>query len=398
MAISFYHNHYGMLDAWSRRMNESPWRFNQFSAPDGWRNKKDTRKGVYQQRHRESLAEQLGKSFELCAKILGYFPKPIYVENEIIDLTDGVPWNQQAICVPRRHLIRIGKKKVETLSEPTVVAQTLANGIPGYKVTFSLTSEPDDFTVSSMIQSYGVSLTSGANPDRMRVSELMPIVKVSGDDYLYEFYLPAWNLVNIKERFNGLIGMPDSELGYDDDGVNGADWSSADSPVVDKSRLTFFKLSNELDGAVNLLSLPPSDSSESGVVRTPVSARITDSEMGHFTLYGSGVSFANAPYAVEVSYLSGLNLQGTGGMHSGIERAIIALANIAISDVTIPASSLASETYTKDREEITKNEGDRFYLPGQLANPLGFKHGHATAWGFLRGMADLSYGSLSRWI
>ena len=101
---------------------------------------------------------------------------------------------------------------------------------------------------------------------------------------------------------------------------------------------------------------------------------------------------------MKVSYLSGLELQDNGEMHSGIERAIFALANIGISDVTLPLSKNAEMIYNDDRENISKNDNDRFYVPSELSNPLGFKRGHALAWGCLRDLADRRYSSVSRWL
>lgn len=406
MAVSVYHNHYGLLDRWPVRMQESYWRFNQFNPPVGWGESRRTSASVFTQAHREALAQQIGKEFERVSAILGYFPKPTYVQDEIIRFKPrpGGVWWGIPIKVPRRNLIAFGRPGVGDPIEPTYSPKTLNDGIPGYEVTVTHTEKPSDFTVRGMAKLYNFSLaSSNASVDlndvnqreRNRVTPFMPRVEKSGEEYIYKFIIPAWNLTNVEKRLLNLVRLtPANEAGltYDD-----GSWG-IESDIVNDGSIEVVRNTTE-EPTVKLLMCPNSNSSDESHREVEVKAEITDGKRGHFSLYGTDPDRTGyTPYAVKVSYLSGLELQDNGEMHSGIERAIFALANIGISDVTLPLSKNAEMIYNDDRENISKNDNDRFYVPSELSNPLGFKRGHALAWGCLRDLADRRYSSVSRWL
>ena len=432
MAISFYHNHYHLLDRWPVRMGESPWFFNQFKLPSvatGQENQDDpdlvystsgSRPRVWFQTDREFLAEALNNAFEQATELLGYFPQPTFVENELINIDCNRPWWEQEITLPRRKLIRIGSVSYRSTDiEVDYVKINLAKSrrVPGYGVGVCLPEgiDAEKISVPQLKNKFHFALTGSDSVNEvgmddkqsLLLTQVNPFIRkgnmattsllvsdtltcTAEGDYQYWFIIPAWELVNHNERFNDeQFGITDSEaLEFSNN-----DWGDEGAPVLDEDSIEFTRRNLNNNDTVKLLFRPNSQNDSAKPVKVSVEVTIADYEKSKIWLKYKNVNLTNVypePYAIEITYESGEAYQPNGDMNSQLERGIIALANASIN-VNLPVSNLANKLYDEHRSPIYDQER-RVKNPNFL-NPLGEKIGHAIAWQLLLPKADLIKGT-----
>ena len=424
MAISFYHNHYDLLDRWPVRMGENQFYFNQFkqpSIPESEIGEDDpalthsitgTRSRVWHQCDREPIAEALGSSFERVSELLGYFPKPTFVFDKIIKL-DRRPWWNQEITLPHRYLIRVGNTSFESRSVETAYAQVrfLQNQqIPGY---FSGICLPDDVDVDTVnigelkdrfnfsLTGEGTTYQTGVSDrESLRLTQVHPFIRkgdlssdifhgislscTGSDDYKYLFNIPIVMMGKSSDRFNELQnGVLNSPLEF-----SNADWGEDNSPVLNDSSIELTERKVDSTDAIRLLFRPTGQNDSAKPVKVSVEGTITDYNKSKLWLKDKHFNVSNVyenPYAIQISYESGLAYQTDGNMNQHLEMAIITLANAEIA-VNLPVSDSASRIYNEHRTPIY-DENRNVKNPNFL-NPLGDRIGHARAWDLILPKAD----------
>ena len=461
MALSFYHNHRNLLDRWAVRMGENEWFFNQFKIPTisatgseevNGHSTVGTRYGLYYQVHREEIAEALGQAYDDVAELLGYYPRPTFIKDEVINLRRRRVWWDQDIVLKRRYIKRVGtytynsaeythydpsdKPATESDIASTLYWQQIklrsgsetvsARQVPGYRMAFVL-PEGAPISIPELKEKYLVSLT-GENPDNigkyqfgsnakemLALPQMAPYIKKRDEDnpifldeedtdintdthippgtgYVYLFTVPAWNLVNTKKRLEELVtGNTSAEncINYTQvDPPDTAVWGATGVDILNSAAIELSEREVEETGAVHLLSLPDNTSSRSDVVKTPVKAIILDEDKSRIRLKYEQLSNINQPYAISISYKSGLDLHRDGEMDPVLEQAIVILANTRLTTRhgSFPVSNRPSDRFHNQRQSIFDDRG-RIRDP-QLRNPLGNMRGHSEVWRMILAKAD----------
>ena len=375
-------------------MGEDLWFFNGFKKPSVDANgnirhsTSNSKYGVYQQRHREEIAEALGAAFKFVAELLGYFPRPVFVENEIIHLKKRAWWDQE-ITLPRRKLIRFAKPSYEERpgSVGNIKLELSANNkIPGYRVQIQVPSGKSVRDIKSsifftLLQDTNIRFT-GDYEESLFLTQIEPYIEfIGGTNYYYRVRIPAWELANQDDLFENLSQNSEETLEYTHN------WGSGQS-IVSFSSIDILDRTFDAEDSVQLLSRPTNLSSSNEVIKTSVKPIITDYEKGKFWLKHQDTYDLNAypPYAINISYESGLDYQEDGEMDPVLEMAIITLANTMIQTREIPVSNHADTRYYNHRTSILTEKG-RLKGPS-FANPLGDMQGHSAAWKSILPRAD----------
>lgn len=415
MAISFQYNHHNLLNRWAMRMGENPWRFNQFEVPDFAPQpaQKTRRPTPYLQKHREELAQALESAFDVVKYYLGYFPKPTFTKDVVLTIKDDEPWWGQTFKIPERHLIQFGKAKYTASSITPDYTQRQSvdsngNRPPGYQVSLTLPENlaSEDRTILKLQDKYRFFLQppsqyqiSSPTWENMLLTQMFATLTDNNGVYTYSFIVPAWDLVNYEGRWEDWVGGTlDKCLDYYDDGYDDGDetwnWGDRDNPVADESAISLKEFSIDGTDAVKLLSAPGSSQTGATVIETPVEPIITNHRTGAFKLKQKAITGSyTEPYAIKVSYLSGLSLMTNSLMDPRIERAIFALANTYIGANTLPVSYDAAAVYEADQEKIYDSE---FRVDQAYVNPLGLHKAHIEVWKILSEKADRITGAVYR--
>lgn len=430
MAISFYYKHYHLLDRWPVRMGENQYYFNQFkqpSVPDDQVGSSDpdlehstigVRLRVWHQVDREPLAEALGGSFERVTELIGYFPQPTFIKNEIIKLDPKRPWWNQEITLPRRKLIRVGElnyNETDIEVDYAEIELLRKRQIPGYRVGICL---PDDIDIDTidigeLKDRFHLSLTGQetsyevgvTDRDVLLLTQVNPFIRegnvgsillpslslscTSANEFQYLFNIPIWEMVSHDNMFSQLQhGAIDFPFEFSND-----NWGDLTSPNANDDAIEFTEREINEEDAVQLLFRPTGANSSANLVKASVEATITDYENSKIWLKEKHLNINNVyepPYAIKISYESGLAYQVDGNMNAQLEMAIIALANAGIS-VKLPVSEQASSLYDEHRTPIYDEK--RNVKNPNFLNPLGDRIGHSRAWDLILPKADRIKGT-----
>ena len=255
-------------------MTENPWRFNGFEDPptlekrekEGTTNpyRTATRKGVWQQRHRETIAEAIDVIYTSMENYLGYAPRPTWEESITIPLSRQIrqgssQWFNSNIYIPqKRHLIRFGRPVYKEYENKGVTDSDLKYGLKrdttwgneeeqknhsyykimhkdpaGVEVSIRIDESDGEFThypprLADLRERYhcfiGLQTDQQVNVLNTESRELernYEIIKViSGTAaakdriFRYEFSIPAWDMNNIQTLWENYL--LDTDIIYDD--------------------------------------------------------------------------------------------------------------------------------------------------------------------------------------
>lgn len=410
MAVSFYYDHYGLLNRYPIRMLESPWRFNGFVDTIN-PNRVKARKGVWQQRHRESLAESISISYNEMADYLGYNPSPKWSVDEIIPFrkTRGFQPSREVITLPKRRLIQFGKPTYNIVPTARVEKSKEKNPL---SILIKIKLESSDIESLSYLRNkyysfLRVSPTDNVSIENRRLSHNFERIIEESGKTKYAFNIPAWEmnvLENLWDRY-----LQDKDVSYNEIPERES-WGNDGVGVEDEDSIEIRQLTVNNNQSVVLLRHPSTYStSEVSLQEVESTPYIVDGEKGKFGLLWDNpgtpdpLSLPNY-YGIKVSYQSGHDLNNQGLMDGDIERAIFMLANNNLPFETIPPTSnpeklpfadRASEIFQQDRERIWKEE---YQVDVRYLNPLGLHYGHFMAWKTIQRKADKVKSSLSNWL
>ena len=411
-------------------MGENPYFFNQFKIPfigDDQIGEEEpvfshttsgARLRTWHQVDRENIAEALGGAFEKTTELLGYYPQPTFIEDEIIRLDPKRPWWNQEITLPRRKLIRIGQ--ISYLATDIEVAYAEINlirrrQIPGYRVGLCLPDDidVDTITIGELKDRFHFSLTGQetsfevgvTDRDVLLLTQVNPFIRegsatltllpqlslscMNEGEFQYLFNIPIVEMVDHDQRFSDFQhGIIENSLEFSNE-----DWGVGGSPNASDDAIEFTERFIDAENAIQLLFRPTGANSSAAPVKVPVEATITDYENSKLWLKEKNLNVSNVyepPYAIKISYESGLNYQADGNMNSQLELAIISLANADVS-VTLPVSENASMLYNEHRTPIYDEK--RNVKNPNFLNPLGDRIGHSRAWDLILSKADRIKGT-----
>ena len=353
---------YDLLHRWQIRMQEDAWNFNQILNSDI-----DSFEGVYLQNEREMIGHGITEAFEIVASHLGYSPKPVYVVDRQIALKSGVSFYRQGLTLHTRHLQGFGIRAttlIEAGASFTASDSEEGDGIND-TATFTITT---DVTASEIQLFYTVS--DGA-PSVAHRQWRIPTVSVSTSS----------GTATIVVRRANLTAPVLWDDPYADGGRNGGDIGNASTDIV--TSVDVYRVYTSTTSAVRLLSKPIVNG-QTTVDETAVDAIITDPNHSEFYL-SDDASPPAIPYAIRVSYLAGLGLELTGEMNTGLEKAIVRLANIESGAITTPMSSGTEYIWNNDTKLMFAND---YEAPEEYKNPLGLQRAHIESWLTIKRLSD----------
>ena len=419
MPISFAVDSHGLLKRWQVRFQEDPFTFNQVTSPGDGAPFPDGHLTVYVQEDRERLAQAIHNAFNIMAFWLGYFPKPMWVEDEVIDFSSNDYWYDQRLRLDKAWLDDFGKRRqipltVSSVSKGKKTGATYQDYPKQYRNAGNMEVSPDDLATIS------ITLDKDMTVDELADLHLFfnPAATVSGDRVFFSHfqdYDPRLEIIPLGAAQGTDWGMGDDlDLAVDiADIVNPKLWQrpyagqdrymyspfdKEDDPISyfaeagDANKFLACRDEMDKESAVTLLSLPSSGDS-AAPVETPGEAIIENKESSEFRVrVKAGHSPPSDPYAVRVSYRSGLPLQH-GQMDPELELALFRLVNANTVFRDLHLNNRPGKTFPRDWEEMFEDTDAFAYMTLPIA-ALGTKRGHYEAFTVIQRRADPNKGNV----
>jgi len=133
MAVSLT-NSYKLLNAWQRVMGEEPWHWNQCSGNGVPRRENAP---VYLQPARDDIARSLYEAVQAWVGYSLYYPRPVYITEELVPLGGGHPYQKQLLTTTWKHLVAFGSRGTTVIQSG---ACTCVSSMSGLKVSIMLKS------------------------------------------------------------------------------------------------------------------------------------------------------------------------------------------------------------------------------------------------------------------
>lgn len=367
MAISKQYQTYGLLNRWQDVLNVNVWHFNQIAGA-GAPYVGDNCTEVWVQPEREHVARALSNSVNKMATALGFWPRPVYLE-ERIPLGRGWPYQLQYLQTRYGKLIEFGQRATTAISS-------------GATVTYS---DDDGDTVNDLAT---ITVTSGASTDEIKVFfrtadgapsaahelwEIAPLTlsqsggttTITGPRAYFVKPTTIWN----RPRD---ISDPNTLEKNDGDTSDPNDFVTA----VDVYRV-YTDTTTPLQVYGDPIFTQTSDLGSS--LATTGVARIVNAELG---LFEARVSCSSCPeHAIEgvrVYYKAGQALE-YGHMEAELEEACIRLANTLMPVQPITLCDMTWQMWDTDRQSL-KVDNMVITQEKDLGNPFGLKQGQVAAW------------------
>ncbi len=304
----------GLLNRWPIEMYEDIWRYNQILGT-GVRKTSQCQNVPYIQSERELIAASLHDALQTTAEYLGYYPAPMWIEDEIVTIDSERNWNGQTLSTAFGHLIAFGRRAT-SLIEPDVSITYTDRDSDGINETAVITVNNVGSIAAGEIQVF-VREIDGApiaadelwQIDNLRVVKSGSTATITGPRALFVKPATIWAReyeTNAPyERFAGSTSATGDFLAEVDVYRVYADATNAVELLLDAAQV----------GAANAV--------------VPVTTDIRNAEMGDFAVYSANGQSAplSRPRNVRVSYRAGYKLRPEGSMDKQLALAITRYAN-----------------------------------------------------------------------
>ena len=357
MAISTVAEHFKLLNRWPVQMDVSPFRFNQVAGNGVQIVPGQDPVFAYIQYERDMLARALHSAVEQSVPYLGYYPRPVWVENELIPLESGKQWNYQFITAKYGHIQQFGSRAVTAIEAGAAVVYTDENGDDideTASITVTTAVDVDEIQVFFRVAD---GASSPANADY----EIEPLnVTDNGDGTV--------TLTGHRSLFVGpaLWDTPFTSPDYRT--RNTADVNDADNFVA---LVDVYRVYADTTGAVVAIT---------GTTEVAVTPTLRDSRIGTFRV-STLTTAPTRPNAVRVSYQAGLPLVN-GHMHSVLELALIRFANTLVPYEPGDAHVIFHNLFARDMQALPGDlrSAVDFWSPPQFGLRVGAYEAWKTIW------------------
>lgn len=353
-----------MLNHWQRLMQENIWRYNQVQGTGVPR---DEEHKAYLQPNRDEVALALNNAVSKVVDVLEYYPRPVWITEEIIPLRRSHPYQFQTLQTRYKHLIEFGSRGTTLISA-------------GAAVTYS---DTDSDGVNDLA-TIGPIATSVTDPNEIQIFSRTADGAPNAADELYEIEpttvtISGGNVTITAHR--ALFVKPSTiwAVPYTFDAGNldtphYADIAAAGDFVTS---VDVYRVYNDTTNAVQLVSDDYLYNCGSTTTSTlsAAGARITNPRLGIFEVRPSACGCNGFPESVKVNYRAGLALV-RGAVDPTLAEAIIRFANTHFGQQPIALADRVQEKWIYDRSAEDRD----LLTPDVIHNPFGIQRGAIFAW------------------
>lgn len=355
---------YKLLNHWQRLMQENIWRYNQVQGTGVPR---DEEHKAYLQPNRDEVALALNNAVSKVVDILGYYPRPVWVTDEIIPLHWSDPYQLQTLQTRYKHLIEFGSRGTTLIAASSAVTYSDSDG-DSVDDLATITVPTGGLTDVSEIQIFSRT-ADGAPNDADELWEIEPTtVKIVG----LNFVITAHRALFVKP--STIWAVPYTFDAGNLDTPHYADIALAADFVTS---VDVYRVYNDTTNAVQLQSdgIWTDCNSATTTTLSAAGARITNPRLGIFEVRPTACGCNGFVESVKVNYRAGLALV-RGAVDPTLAEAIIRFANTHFGQPPCKLSDRVMEKWTYDREP------EDALLTGQpvIDNPFGLQRGAIFAW------------------
>lgn len=355
---------YKLLNHWQRLMQENVWRYNQVQGTGVARNYPAT---SYLQPNRDEVALALNNAISKIVDILGYYPRPTWITEEVIPLHWSSPYQLQTLQTRYKHLIEFGSRGTTLISASQAVVYTDGDG-DGVNDTATITIATT-VTDTAEVQIF-FRVADGAPAAADELWEIEPTtVSISGGVAT----ITASRALFVKP--STIWAVPYTFDAGNLDTPHYADIGQAADFVT---TVDVYRVYNDTTNAVQLQSDDIWTNCDCSSVTTTLSAagaRITNKRLGIFEVRPTACGCSGFVESVKVNYRAGLALV-RGAVDPTLAEAIIRFANTHFGQPPCDLSERVREKWTYDRDA----EDRELLTPEVIHNPFGIQRGSIFAW------------------
>lgn len=354
-----------MLNQWAKIMGENVWRYNQVQGTGVPR---DEEHKAYLQPNRDEVALALNNAINKIVDELGYYPRPVWVTDEIIPLRRSEPYQLQTLMTRYKHLIEFGSRATTVIAANQAVVYSDSDS-DGVNDTATITVAAGGLTDTSEVQIF-FRTADGAPNAADELWEIEPTtVTLTGGN----FVIVAHRAQFVKP--STIWAVPYTFDAGNLDTPHYADIAQAGDFVT---QVDVYRVYNDTTNAVQLVSddyIDNCDCTATGTTYSGAGARITNPRLGVFEVRPSACGCNRSYEAVKVNYRAGLGLV-RGAIDPTLAEAIIRFANTHFGQPPCKLSERVHEKWTYDRDP----EGRDLLTPDIIHNPFGIQRGAIFAW------------------
>jgi len=355
---------YKFLNHWQRLMQENIWRYNQVQGTGVPRDEEHV---AYLQPHRDEVALALDNAVSKIVDYLGYYPRPVWVTNEIIPLHWSNPYQLQTLQTRYKHLIEFGSRGTTLIgaSQPVVYSDSDGDGVNDTATITIATTVTDTSEVQIFFR-----VADGAPAAADELWEIEPTtVSISGGSAT----IVASRALFVKP--STIWAVPYTFDAGNLDTPHYADIALAADFVTS---VDVYRVYNDTTNAVQLVSDDIYINCDCGSITSTVSAagaRITNKRLGIFEVRPTACGCNGFVESVKVNYRAGLALV-RGATDPTLAEAIIRFANTHFGQQPIGLSNRVNEKWMYDRSAEDRD----LLTPDVIHNPFGIQRGSVFAW------------------
>jgi len=360
-----------LLNGWARRMNVPIWHYNQVTGAGVNAPLSTPRQDVWVQDEREYVAEGLSTAIALAVPHLGYWPRPVYLEDTLRLSPQTHHWFL-GLRLNYGYIQALGGR-ADTLIAPSATV-VYTPGTPDQQSIATITVPVASGVLASELRVYFRAADRPANfvasvsevDDRWWIDPLT--VTISGGvatirGHRALFVNPA------------IWAEPYNAPNYNASAKNRADTGDSADFV---SAVAVYRVRPDPAGAVTFLSEPHPDCGPvgaSGYIETPGTAWIEQADIGTIGARVVG-HCAHHPQFVRVKYLAGLPTIN-GEIERDLQTALVRLANCEMPQEPTAWSDERLQIWQKDTLIGAINDAR---TPAEGDSPFGPRLGQVAAW------------------
>src|SRR5678815_144701 len=107
-----------LLNQWAKTMQENIWRYN---GVQGTGVPRDEEHVAYLQPQRDEVALDLNNAISKIVDVLEYYPRPVWITEEVIPLRNSSPYTLQTLQTRYKHLVEFGSRGTTLISAGAAV-------------------------------------------------------------------------------------------------------------------------------------------------------------------------------------------------------------------------------------------------------------------------------------
>ncbi len=365
MAVSYDIPTLKMLNHWQRLMQENIWRYNQVQGTGVPRDEEHV---AYLQPNRDEVALALNNSISKIVDVLEYYPRPVWVTEEVIPLRYSDPYQLQTLQTRYKHLIEFGSRATSVIQAGAAVTYT-ASVVGGAVDTATVTVAAGSLTDTSEIQAF-FQVADGAPNAADELFEVEPTtVTLTGGNFVITFHRA------LAVKPSSIWAVPYTFDAGNLDTPHYADIALAADFVTN---VDVYRVYNDTTNAVQLVSddyIDNCDCTATTSTNSAAGARITDKRLGVFEVRAAACGCNRSYEAVKINYRAGLALV-RNAVDPTLAEAIIRFANTHFGQPLLPLSERVREKWTYDRDPELRD----LLTPEIVHNPFGIQRGAIFAW------------------